>query len=120
MRKLPSCLLGALLLLSACAVPRPEAHAPARPPSPVTLRYLGVAGWELSDGSHTVLIDPYFSRPSLADGVSVQPDLAAIAARAPQRAELILISHSHVDHALDAAAVAQRSGAMVLGTESTA
>jgi L-ascorbate metabolism protein UlaG (beta-lactamase superfamily) len=107
------------MLLSSCAVPRPEPERPV-PSGAVTLRYLGVAGWEISGSGHTVLIDPYFSRPSFADGVPVQPDLAAITARSPRRADLILIGHSHVDHALDAAAVAQHTGAMVLGTESTA
>src|SRR5215467_16137725 len=28
----------------------------------VTLRWLGTAGWEISDGSTIVLIDPYISR----------------------------------------------------------
>jgi L-ascorbate metabolism protein UlaG (beta-lactamase superfamily) len=110
-------LLLACTLLLACGTPPP---LPAAPRSPaVSLRYLGVAGWELGDGAHTVLVDPYFSRPSFAGDAPLEPDLAAIAARAPRRADLILVGHSHVDHLLDVPAVAQHTGAMVLGTEST-
>jgi L-ascorbate metabolism protein UlaG (beta-lactamase superfamily) len=30
--------------------------------NPVTLKYLGTAGWEISDGSTIILIDPHLSR----------------------------------------------------------
>jgi L-ascorbate metabolism protein UlaG (beta-lactamase superfamily) len=93
---------------------RAAAAAPA-----LQLTYLGVAGWVLSDGAHTVVIDPYLSRPSFADGVAVTSDAAAVAKHAPARADLILIGHSHVDHVLDAPALALRTGAAVLGTSST-
>jgi L-ascorbate metabolism protein UlaG (beta-lactamase superfamily) len=107
------------LVLGGCAAyaaPVPPSAAPAR--TPVTLTYLGVAGWQISDGTHVVLVDPYFSRPSL-DGAPLVPDEDAIAARAPSRADLILVGHSHFDHALDVPAVARRTGAEVLGSEST-
>jgi hypothetical protein len=29
---------------------------------PVTLKYMGAAGWEISDGTTSILIDPYLSR----------------------------------------------------------
>jgi hypothetical protein len=40
-----------------CAGPRPAATE-----SRLTLTHLGVAGWSLSDGTHMLLVDPYFSR----------------------------------------------------------
>lgn len=61
--------------------------------------------------------DPYLSRPNLDE--PIVPDAEAIARHAPARADLILIGHSHVDHLLDAPAIALRSGAEVLGSEST-
>lgn len=87
--------------------------------SPIALTYLGVAGWQLEAGATTVLVDPYFSRPADLDGPLV-PDEKAIAARAPARAELVMVGHSHVDHVLDAPAVALRTGAQVMGSASTA
>jgi L-ascorbate metabolism protein UlaG (beta-lactamase superfamily) len=108
------------LVLGACSRgPRP-ATPPGPPPAgqPIALTYLGVAGWQLDAGSTTLLVDPYFSRPDL--DAPLVPDAAAIAARAPKRADLILIGHSHVDHLLDAPAVALATGAEILGSESTA
>jgi L-ascorbate metabolism protein UlaG (beta-lactamase superfamily) len=119
-------LLGLALSLAACAVaPRSEAPAAGEPradapPSPVTLTYLGVAGWSITDGVHTVLVDPYFSRPEFDGVVGVVPDEDAIARLAPPRADLVLVTHSHVDHLLDAPFVARRTGAQLLGSVSTA
>jgi L-ascorbate metabolism protein UlaG (beta-lactamase superfamily) len=131
MRILPSLL--SLLGLAACATASPRATAPqapgtaaaaSAPLSPVTLTYLGVAGWSISDGTNTVLVDPYFTRPSFAAGAAIRTDSAAVEAafakqRLPARADVILIGHSHVDHVLDAPAVALRTGASIVGTAST-
>ncbi|MDC0723694.1 MBL fold metallo-hydrolase [Nannocystis bainbridge] len=94
------------------------ASAPDRPRDAIALTYLGVAGWQLDAGPVTLLVDPYYSRPDL-DGPIV-PDPAAIAAHAPPRADAIVIGHSHVDHVLDAPAVAAATGARLIGSESTA
>src|SRR5580704_1063968 len=101
--------LVVLVVLVGCAVPQ-------RPP--ITLTYLGVAGWQIDTGATTILVDPYFSRPDLAK--PIVPDAAAIAAHAPRRADAIVIGHSHVDHLLDAPSVALRTGAQLIGSESTA
>jgi len=97
--------LALVLAITAChaAPATPTAPAPAR--APLTLTYLGVAGWQLEADGHTLLLDPYFSRPDL-DG-PVVPDAAAIAARTPPRVDAILIGHSHVDHLLDAPTIAR-------------
>ena len=110
--------LGGAFALAGCRPAPVATPAPARPP--ITLTYLGVAGWQLDAGTpdHArVLVDPYFSRPNL-DGPIV-PDATAIAAGAPNTANLILVGHSHVDHVLDVPAVALRTGAEILGTPST-
>ncbi len=36
--------------------------------APLRLRYLGTAGWEISDGNVVVLIDPYISRLKYGGG----------------------------------------------------
>jgi L-ascorbate metabolism protein UlaG (beta-lactamase superfamily) len=99
-----------VLTMVACAGPRPAA-TDARPT--VTLVYLGVAGWSLSDGTHTLLVDPYFSRAQ--DPATARPDEAAVEARTPPKADLVLVGHDHWDHALDAPLVARRTGAKLLG-----
>lgn len=113
-----SSLLVASLVFAACHGSS-GAAAPTRPAprAPLTLSYLGVAGWQLDAPAARVLVDPYYSRPDL--DAPLLPDAAAIAARAPAAADLVLVTHTHADHALDAPAVAQRTGAELLGTPST-
>src|SRR5258708_1313742 len=103
----------------------------------VSLEYLGTAGWRISDGTTIILIDPYLSRilgppPPLAprytrmagDTRSVYgwndvaaPDTAAIDAHV-QRADFILVTHTHYDHILDVPHIALKTRATVIGTES--
>ncbi len=112
-----SCLVALLALSCACAA------APRAAPAPrarITLTYLGVAGWQLSDGKTTVLVDPYFSRPDLSDGRKVAPDEDQLAARFNSRADVILVSHSHLDHVLDVPSLAKLTGAQIIGSESSA
>jgi L-ascorbate metabolism protein UlaG (beta-lactamase superfamily) len=98
------------------------------------LSYLGTAGWEITDGKTVILVDPYLSRlkvPTPNDTVlSNDPrplltwddigtsDEAVIDAHI-RRADFILITHTHWDHVLDLPYIARKTGAMVLGTEST-
>lgn len=104
----------------------------------VTLKYLGAAGWEISDGATVILIDPYVSRingpppPGGGSGHSVAgdtrprygwrdfavPDVAAIDSRIP-RADFVLVTHTHYDHILDVPHIALKTRATVIGTEST-
>src|SRR5262245_63440660 len=107
------------------------AGAPA--PGRVTLKYLGTAGWEISDGRTTLLVDPYLSRLHMTspnDDVlpgdtrkrftptdAAESDTATIDKHI-QRADFILITHTHTDHALDVPYIARKTGATVIGTES--
>jgi L-ascorbate metabolism protein UlaG (beta-lactamase superfamily) len=87
----------------------------------LTLTYLGVAGWQLTDGDHVLLVDPYFSRVNVESGTQpLAPDEAAIERHAPAHADVILVGHSHYDHLLDVPTIAAKTGAAVVGTESTA
>ncbi|WP_394820710.1 MBL fold metallo-hydrolase [Pendulispora albinea] len=117
------------LSLIACAQATSPSSSPASAPSspapspgavaPVTLTYLGVAGWQVTEGEHALLVDPYFSRVRpKEEGAPVAPDEATIARYAPAHADGILVGHSHFDHVLDVPSIAKRTGAAVLGSES--
>lgn len=102
--------------------------------SVVQLKYLGTAGWEITDGRSVVLIDPYLSRlrrvtpndtvdpadnrPLFDNAAIAQSDTATIDAHI-KRADFVLITHTHYDHALDAPYIASRTRATIIGTEST-
>ena len=104
---------------------RPVAHAPgapARPSAPqgeVRVRWLGTAGFEISAGGTSILIDPYITRASLSDCVMrpLEPDLSEIT-RVTPRADAIIVGHTHFDHALDVPMIAKRTGATVFGSKS--
>src|SRR5215469_4208740 len=114
-----------------------QVHPAAKPQIPVTLRYLGTAGWEISDGAVTILIDPYVSRingpPPPGGSGSAPPgdrrpkvgwddiatsDPGAVDARI-RRADYVLVTHTHYDHVLDVPQIALKKHATVIGTEST-
>lgn len=98
---------------------RPPA-ALLQPSGGLTIRYLGVSGYEVTDGTTVVLLDPTPTRPpplALLTG-PLEPDEAYGATLCP-RADFILVNHTHFDHALDVPAIALRTKAVVLGSPST-
>lgn len=120
----------AAALLLAIATLANNAHAQAG----VELSYLGAASWQITDGKTVILIDPYLSRvkmPTPNDPVRAadtrplvtwddvaQSDTAVIDAHI-RRADFILVTHTHLDHVLDVPYIARKTGALVIGTEST-
>ena len=49
--------------------------------NPVTLKYLGAAGWEITDGKTWILIDPYLSRINGPPPPGGHPWLGTLAGR---------------------------------------
>ena len=100
------------------------------PTSTLKISFLGVATVLLDDGETAVMTDAFFSRPGRMQALagSVAPELDAITrglqrAGIPQRTgklAAIIPVHSHYDHAMDAPEVAKRTGALLLGSSSTA
>ena len=107
---------------------RPSAEHLAQPGGPggagVNLRCLGTAGWEITFGSTTILIDPWLTRTVLgtllgrpADPTVKMTPNEALIDQHIQRADIILISHGHYDHTPDIPYIARKTGARVFGTE---
>ncbi|SPM30219.1 MBL fold metallo-hydrolase [Mycobacterium terramassiliense] len=98
----------------------------AGPDSPLSATWMGVATLLLDDGSSALLTDGYFSRPSLARVAAgkVSPSPARVdgclARAGVSRLQAVIPVHTHIDHALDTALVADRTGARLVGGESAA
>lgn len=98
-------------------------HIPA---GAVTVRFSGTSTLLFSDGETQWMTDGWFTRPGslrLLLG-KIGPDLQAIeqglAGNEVTALAAVLPVHSHYDHAMDAPEVARRTGALLLGSESTA
>jgi L-ascorbate metabolism protein UlaG (beta-lactamase superfamily) len=93
----------------------------------VTVTWLGVTTLLFDDSETQILIDGFFSRPTLAeivfdlpvDNNAVQINYAMNEFRMRRLAAIIPV-HSHFDHAMDIGEIANRSSASILGTKSTA
>jgi L-ascorbate metabolism protein UlaG (beta-lactamase superfamily) len=94
--------------------------------APLTVTWLGVSTLLLDDGSSALLTDGFFSRPSLAQvGLGkLSPSAARVDGCLTRlkltRLEAVIPVHTHYDHALDSALVADRTGAQLVGGESAA
>jgi L-ascorbate metabolism protein UlaG (beta-lactamase superfamily) len=95
--------------------------------SAVTATWLGVTTLLFDDGETQILIDGFISRPTLFESLTGKP----VTCDAPminyvmdefavRRLAAIIPAHSHYDHAMDVGAIADRTSASILGSESTA
>lgn len=95
-------------------------RVPVQPGNGLTLRSLGISGFELTDGTTTVLLDPTPTRPDptalITGPIDADP---ALGEKLCPKADLILVNHTHFDHALDVGAIAKRTGALVAGSQNT-
>ncbi|MDZ5622538.1 MBL fold metallo-hydrolase [Nocardioides bizhenqiangii] len=93
---------------------------------PMSVQFLGVATLLVDDGETQLLTDGFFSRPGLLSvGLRrVEPDRRRIeeclTRAGATRVRAVAPVHSHYDHALDSAVVADLTGARLVGGESTA
>ncbi len=93
----------------------------------VTVTWFGVTTLLFDDGETQILIDGFVSRPGLFNVVLDRPvasDVASINRFLNQyevrRLAVIIPVHSHFDHAMDIGAVANRTGASIVGSDSSA
>lgn len=73
---------------------------------PVKIRWYGHSGFSIQDPSgKTVLVDPWFQgNPTAPSGPEGVP-----------KADFLLLTHDHFDHAADAVLLARQTGALVVG-----
>jgi L-ascorbate metabolism protein UlaG (beta-lactamase superfamily) len=93
----------------------------------VCVTWMGTAGLYVTDGDTGFFIDPFVSRYGLIkvlSGFSLPPKTHIIQDWLNRigchHADAVIVSHSHYDHALDAPFFAQKTGAILMGSDSTA
>lgn len=103
----------------------------------INLKPLGCAGWEITEGNLTILVDPYISRLKMAGaseeaGAENESDQRKTYARSDVyesdtvmidkiigRADYILVTHGHQDHLGDVPYIAKKTGARVIASETS-
>jgi L-ascorbate metabolism protein UlaG (beta-lactamase superfamily) len=78
----------------------------------VTLDWLGVATFRLTVGDLVLFLDAYLDRVPAAPSVG-------LATADVERADYVLVGHSHFDHLWGAERIAARTGATVIGSHET-
>jgi L-ascorbate metabolism protein UlaG (beta-lactamase superfamily) len=99
----------------------PSSNDPTKSPRIV---FLGVSTLLFDDGETAILTDGFFTRPSNILFGKISPDKVLIA-KYLKRAGIsklaaVIVCHSHYDHAMDSPEVALQTGAVLVGSESTA
>ena len=95
---------------------------PTRSPLPpgLELTWIGTAGYRLAYQGTVIWIDPYVTR--LAKSAlalrRVVPSAPAVVDKYIDRADAVLVGHTHFDHALDVPQIARRWGCRVYGSSS--
>ena len=98
--------------------------APQKPHLAIT--FVGTSTVLVSDGVTTIMTDGFFTRPGLSTLLfgKIAPDQAAISTALQKTGITSLAAvipiHSHHDHAMDAPGVAKQTGAILVGSHSTA
>ena len=92
-------------------------RAPPVADAALRIQYLGTAGFVLTAGEHTIVLDPYVSRPGGRQTLfgRLVPDADRIRRLLP-RANDVLIGHAHHDHVLDAPELCRQTGARFIGS----
>ncbi len=133
-RRLTSAIGGLLIaIVSMAADGQPAKSAPAGAAlntGEVRLTYLGNAGWVITDGKKIILVDPFLTQfarwtnaAAQADGPApdaLYPADTALISQHVTRADYIVITHGHPDHALDAGYISRKTGATIIGHETAA
>lgn len=91
----------------------------------VRVTFLGVTSLLFDDGETQLLIDACYTRPKMAHVIARRLETdpktvdAVLQSAKIDRLKAVFVAHSHYDHALDVAYVANKTGAVLHGSEST-
>lgn len=102
------------------------AAPPATAATEVRATFLGVSTILLDDGETQILTDGFFTRPNpkqlFLGKIAPDPVVISDSLRRAGITKLaaVIVCHSHYDHAMDAPLVAMRTGAVIVGSSSTA
>ncbi|NNG82732.1 MBL fold metallo-hydrolase [Acinetobacter sp. ANC 5378] len=103
-----------------------QASEKASTSSSLNVKFFGVSTLLFDDGKTQILIDGFFSRPSLSQvlfqKIQSQPAIIQriIQQQQLQRTQAILVTHSHYDHTLDLAELGKRfPHTKIIGSSST-
>ena len=103
-----------------------QASAKTASSSMLKVKFFGVSTLLFDDGKTQILIDGFFSRPSLSQvlfqKIQSQPEVIQrmIQQQQLQRTQAILVTHSHYDHTLDLAELGKRlPHTKIIGSSST-
>src|SRR4051794_25031264 len=98
------------------------ADSPNQFANSIRVTYLGTNGYQLEASGHALLVDPYFSRISLARAAlawPIRPDAGRIdegLAHLRGNPDAILATHAHFDHLLDVPVLMRRTDARLIGS----
>ncbi|MGK5095193.1 MBL fold metallo-hydrolase [Deltaproteobacteria bacterium TL4] len=89
----------------------------------ITVRWLGATGLEFSYENHKILMDPYLSRPGKIDIIfrKIIPNVSIIenyAKSLKDKQSSMIVSHTHLDHALDCPDLSRYINGPVIGSRS--
>jgi L-ascorbate metabolism protein UlaG (beta-lactamase superfamily) len=85
---------------------------------PLTMKWLGNAGWEIRVGNTVVLIDPFLTRREASPAEEWKTNEEEVLNNI-DKADFIFAGHSHADHIADVPFIAKRFGAKVIGSRTT-
>ncbi|HEY2341703.1 MAG TPA: MBL fold metallo-hydrolase, partial [Chthoniobacteraceae bacterium] len=94
--------------------------APAPSSGEIRITYLGTNSYQFETGGHALLVDPYYSRPSLCDvafnqNIESDPRIVdGVLKQLRPKIDAALATHAHFDHLLDAPRVMRRTGARLV------
>jgi L-ascorbate metabolism protein UlaG (beta-lactamase superfamily) len=85
---------------------------------PLTIKWLGTAGWEIRASSTVILIDPFLTRKQASANEEWKTNEQEVLQHI-EKADFIFAGHSHADHIADIPFIAKRFGSKIIGSRTT-
>jgi L-ascorbate metabolism protein UlaG (beta-lactamase superfamily) len=85
---------------------------------PLTMKWLGNAGWEIRVRNTVILIDPFLTRREASRAEEWKTNEEEVLKNI-DKADFIFAGHSHADHIADVPFIARRFGSKVIGSRTT-